>query len=570
MKALLYFFLFYFFLANVSFVKAATTPTPTTTPIIQHTNEFTVQNDPNTIVGTLKSYIQGFDSLLGGFIFYTPDPMANTITLKDNSELPGLAKYRNMFYDISIPLLVIIISAIAFIKIGSDDVHHLKSFVKRFFITVALFVTVPFILSYSVQFNNLLVKQVSSTQELTGFISNYFDQTQNLINSGQEPQQYGIPQYDISFIGGIFKSLGKFIVQIFLFILTFLFLLGGFMYIGFQFVIRFATLMFLGVLYPIIIPFILSEKTEKIVYTFFKTWFIVLIQQPAFVLGFAITSDLFNSILNAKGPSVGLLFFYTGFLFFLAGVNVLVARIFGSGWDAMSLNFQAMVASRTFTQPVQSSIRDFKRGLVGGQGSVSHTTGKVIHDRIASHFQKDSKKKEQTEEESDKDDANMSSIPPFSQELNEKGIDIESINKRQGVVAVSGETYQYNDPKTNLSTLYPTRFEGIQDGVPAEKLEKIQLASAQFIDLSAFNKQYPNPHNLNAMDQSIKQGKELHFAYIESQSHPERVKNFLDVSQQRNKAFGVQGVIVKRQGTKTTDQIIRLYTQKPNEKRTNL
>ncbi len=317
------------FLFNTSSVLAQNSPTPTSKPQVQYTNEFTVENQPSGVVTLLQDFIKGFDSFVGGFVFYTPNPLDKTITLQDKSEIPGVTKYRDMFYQIAIPVLAIIIAAIAVSKLGSDNTQELKNFAVRFVITIVLFITVPHALSYSIQANNLLVEKISTTQKFTGFLDDYFTKTQEKINQGESAEQYGIPSFDISLIGGIFKSFGKFIVQIFLFILTFLFLLMGFLYLGFQFVIRFAALLFLGVLYPIIIPFMLSEKTQPIVQTFFKSWLTFLIQQPAFVLGFAIATDIFTSILQSKGPSVGMLFFYTGFLFFLGGVNILVSRIFG-------------------------------------------------------------------------------------------------------------------------------------------------------------------------------------------------------------------------------------------------
>src|SRR5438105_1418939 len=86
---------------NLKPVLAENAPTPTpivSQPPIQFTNEFTVDNQPSSIVTLLKNFIEGFDSLLGGFIFYTPNPLSEKITLKDKSEIPGVTKYRNMFY----------------------------------------------------------------------------------------------------------------------------------------------------------------------------------------------------------------------------------------------------------------------------------------------------------------------------------------------------------------------------------------------------------------------------------------------------------------------------------------
>src|SRR3989344_5851031 len=355
-------------------------PTPEPPPQIQWTNDFTVEDKPSVIITLLQNFIDGFDSFMGGFIFYTPDPFGKTIKLKDDTEIPGMTKYRDIFYQIAIPITAIAIAVIALTRIGSDNVQELKSFGIRFLITIILFITVPHILSYSIQFNNLLVEKVAATQEFTGFLHNYLDSSQNKIQEGNQPEQYGIPSYDISMNGGVFRSFGKFIVQTFLFILTFLFLLGGFVYIGFQFVIRFATLLFLGVLFPIVLPFALSERTHHIVNTFFKTWFTFLIQQPAFVLGFAIANDIFTSILNSKGPSVGMLFFYTGFLFFLGGVNMLVGKIFGDTWGSFATNMQSAIATRTVTDPIRSQAKDLQRGLIGG--SLGTLAGRYAQGRI--------------------------------------------------------------------------------------------------------------------------------------------------------------------------------------------
>ena len=555
----------------------------TITPPVQQqwTNEFTVENKPSTIIVLLKNFIEGFDSFMGGFIFYTPDPFADTIKLKDATEINGVSKYRDLFYQITIPVLAIIIAAVAISKIGSDDAQAIKSFGIRFVITLVLFVTVPHVLSYSIQFNNLLVQKITTTQQFTGFLNEYLDKSATEISNGEDPEKYGIPSYDISLIGGIFKSLGKFIVQTFLFILTFLFLLGSFVYIGFQFVIRFATLLFLGVLYPVIIPFALAERTQHIVETFFKTWLTFLIQQPAFVLGFAIANDIFMSILNVQGPTVGMLFFYTGFLFFLGGVNMLVGRIFGDAWGMFSTNMQAAIATRATTTPVARRVNDFRRGLTNG--SMSYSVGRMINSAT---------KKDYAEKSSDDNlpvngvikhngtakngSANMKNstytpkVTPFSQALTGQGLAVEMENQKQGIVSVSGHAYKYNDPKTGLTTYYPTKLEAVQDGVPDNKIEMVKLDHNKFIDLSSFHKKNPNPHNYNAMQESRKRGKDMNYAYINELSPPQRVKQFLEVSNERNKTYGIQGVIVKRQGKQTSDHIIRMYSYKKHEKRTNI
>ena len=555
---------------------AVDTPTPTPQPQVRYTNEFTTENQPSTVVTLLKNFINGFDSFLGGFIFYTPDPLANTIVLKDKTELPGITKYRDMFAQIAIPILAIIIAIIAISKFGSDNAQELKSFALRFLVAIVMFITVPYVLSYSIQANNLLVDRISTTQSVTTFLSDYFDKAQVQIDKGASSESFGIPSFDISLVSGVLQSLGKFVVQILLFALTFIFLLVGFLYIGFLFVIRFATLLFLGVIYPVIIPFILSAKTEQVVYSFFKMWFTALIQQPAFVLGFAIATDVFVAILNAKGPSIGMLFFYTGFLFFLGGVNMLVARLFGDSFMAMSNNMQALIATRAVTSPVTSAVRDFKRGLVGG--SLASAAGQSIREGLDKNKKNGSKEGEgegstsasanykalgkltNHQANGDYSNAKGSAVPPFSKNIAGQGLTVAMENPKQGVVAVSGEAYKYEDKKSGLTSIYSNRTEAIQDGVPEDKLDKISLDKSRFIDMSSFSASNPNPHNYNAMQVSKKAGNDLGYAFINESAPPLKVKHFLDAAKARNDAYGIRGVIVKRQGKDTSDQIIRMYT----------
>lgn len=568
---------FFLFLLKPQFVLADNTPTPTPPPQVQFINEFTVQNQPSVIVGLLKTFITGFDSFLGGFIFYTPDPMANPIVLKDNSQIPGMAKYRDMFYQIALPLVAIIVAAFAIGRLGSENLYSLKSFFVRLLIVVTLFITTPYVLSYSVQFNNLLVSKISNTQTMTSFLSDYFDQTSAQINNTNS-DQYGIPSFDLSLASGVLNSLGKFIVQILLFAITFLFLLFGLIYIGFQFVIRFAAILFLGVLYPVVIPFALSEKTEQIVFTFFRTWFTFLISQPAFVLGFAIATDIFDSLLKAKGPSIGLLFFYTGFLFFLGGVNVLVGRIFGDFWGSFTNNMQALIATRATTSAITATpgvlrgliskgsgmVNAYKansanapqggKGTSGGNSGDPNQTGGVAKQGY-NYYPRNWSQGE----------GGKPTILPgsFSSELAKQGYQVAMENKNQGIVSVSGTGYAYNNPKTGLNTIYTSRNDAVQDGALQKDIRTVQLSNEQFIDPSLFANDRINPHNRVIDQEAKKANKDPNVSYLSTANSPERVRNFLDLTRERNKSLGVSGVMIKRYGSMGgKDRIIRLYTDK--------
>jgi hypothetical protein len=98
-------------------------------------------------------------------------------------------------------------------------------------------------------------------------------------------------------------------------------------------------------------------------------WFTFLIQQPAFVLGFAIVSSILGSLLKAHGGSIGTLFLFSGSLIFLGGVNILVGKIFGDGWSLVTANYQSMVAGSTINRFNISSLNEIKRGAVTGRPS---------------------------------------------------------------------------------------------------------------------------------------------------------------------------------------------------------
>ena len=258
---------------------------------------------------------------------------------------------------------------------------------------------------------------------------------------------------------------------------------------------------------------------------------------------------------------------------------MLVARLFGDSFMAMSNNMQALIATRAVTSPVTSAFRDFKRGLFGG--SLASVAGQSIRNGLDKGKKDKSKegdgndstsgsgsasadykalgKLTNHQEYGDYSDAKGSAIPPFSKNIAGQGLTVAMENPKQGVVAVSGEAYKYEDKKSGLTSIYSNRTEAIQDGVPEDKLDKISLDKSRFIDMSSFSASNPNPHNYNAMQVAKKTGHDLGYAFINESAPPVKVKHFLDVAKARNDAYGIRGVIVKRQGKDTSDQIIRMY-----------
>ena len=194
---------------------------------------------------------------------------------------------------------------------------------------MALYILTPYIIFYIIEFINLLNNKINTQNafNLASFITDY-------LNSGDFQKILGF--FPVPY--GIFNFSSGTILQLVLLIVSFGFFLLGFLYIVFHAVFRFIALLFLSVFFPLILPFALTVRNENIVNMYFKIWFTFLIQQLAFVLGFAIVSAILGSILKAHGGNIGTLFLYAGSLIFLRGVNIFVGRIFGDGWSMLATN----------------------------------------------------------------------------------------------------------------------------------------------------------------------------------------------------------------------------------------
>ena len=362
--------------ATPAFAQLPPTPSPSVTPGASSTIS---KSDANATISTVNNFVTSTDKLLGGFIFFTPDVFADKITLKDGTVIPGLSTYRDIFYAISIPVVAISIAFFALRRLRDETPFAYKTLLTKLFFVAILFIATPTLLSYSIQANNLLVQKITSDQKFSQFVTSFLDNEQKQIQNGADPQQFGLPTTQPSFLGGMFQSLWQFILQSALFLIALFFFIIGFLFITFQFIIRFASLLFLSVLFPIAIPFALSEKTEGITNNYFKTWFMFLIHQPAFALGYMIASGFLTAILSANGASLGMLFFYSGFLFFLGGVNTLVSHVFGSSWTALGAN----IGAGMLTAPFGKSFNEFKKGAITGNATgLRSLAGRELGKRI--------------------------------------------------------------------------------------------------------------------------------------------------------------------------------------------
>jgi hypothetical protein len=68
------------------------------------------------------------------------------------------------------------------------------------------------------------------------------------------------------------------------------------------------------------------------------------------------------------------------------------------------------------------------------------------------------------------------------------------------------------------------------------------------------------------MQEAKRRGKNIDYAYVNESSPPQKVQQFLEMSKSRNEAYGIKGVVVRRQGKDSSDHIIRLYSENTKKK----
>lgn len=351
MKILIAILLSSVFFYHFALPAFADTLPPTPVPNITQTPD--TSPPPGT---TLGHFLNGFDWISDGIIFHTPDIFTNPITLQDGTQLNGVSQFRNIFWDIAIPVFAIILAAVALSHINSDNMYQLKNFGKRFVVVAVLFIISASLLEYSIEFINLLDQQIMNqgTNTIVPMMVSYVNSPdfQSVVSFNWNPLSFFNPNT---------------LLQVLLLIIAFGFFLIGFLYIIFQAVARFIALLILSVLLPIAIPFALSERTQNITNTYFKMWFTFLIGQPAFILGYCLSSVILASLLRAHGGSIGTLFLFSGSLLFLGGINVFVGRIFGDGWSLVATDLSAGITNSKIHTFVNKNVSEVKKGMITGQ-----------------------------------------------------------------------------------------------------------------------------------------------------------------------------------------------------------
>lgn len=540
-----------------------------------------VSNFLDSFKGTVELFTPIFDS----FISETADvtgksrPAGNgyQINMFGNYEAEfttGTTMRPASFYYTKLLALVIPIAVILIVFQGfnlmsnpEDNANQLKPIVQRFVVTIVLLVVTPYILSASIIGMNLLVKELTGGQALTEFITQFVEQVKQGYEAGTGDKINNTLNSVFSLgtnnIVAFFQSLPI--------ILPFVLILLLFLYVSFQFIIRYLNMYFLACIYPFAVVFYIHPKTSSYPNNFWKQWITFLIHQPVFVLGYIIVQDLLFDMLE-KGPGFEQVLIFLAMLLFLATINQVSARIWGDVFSAVSTNIQSAIgaglAYRAASSPVRrgsQTLQDFKRGAVGGHvsgvgsalgrnfgekvGITSALTGKPSSSVFSSKkgngggvgvsVPKSSGSGDLVQHTSLQD----ATSSKFAQGFTEKGYEVTSTDSEGGVLGVSGDFYANRDEKSGLTSLYTSKDDAVLDGAKEANLTKVSGTSFNVKDLSNNNgrKEYNKTIGKYAKDSGFKGT-----VHLTPAADDKRVAANMKFAKGYNEARGIHGVAVQR------------------------
>jgi hypothetical protein len=277
-----------------------------------------------------------------------------------------------------------------------------------------------------------------------------------------------------------------------------------------------------------------------------------LIHQPAFALAYMLAIGFLQAILKTNGASLGMLLFYSGFLFFLGGVSTLVTHIFGSSWSAISANLQAAMV----TAPIGKSISEFKRGAITGNTTGARSfTGKQIGDQIRSVRQKYFPTDSSTQRVSALLHAgyqggqstgfvqrqNLTDYQnPITNNTNSSNTPTPHVLKQPAAqdkpqfqtVQVKQDGFSVTNKKTGMTTTYLSQMDAKADGYKASQIKKTVLDG--------------NYMNLTSQPAS--------------RTSPAKVRELITTNRNMFDEKGIRGVITKSPSRKTNENITRINT----------
>jgi TrbL/VirB6 plasmid conjugal transfer protein len=314
-------------------------------------------------------------------------------------------RYASIMIGIVAPILVLMVVITGLQVLMSKDNHYtfekLTQKLSRICITVALiFVGMPLLLTSSVMTTNLLNKLIlssggatcppiagqptSTKKDLKCFIKSITDQIRvdQIKKEGNVPNTVEIDGWDIgSMLKVQSQNFWGFLMIAPMIILT-MFMLILLFIVFIQFVIRYLQIYFLFAIYPIVAVMWYNQSTSKYFSEYWKQLVTLLIQQPVFLLCFAIFGDIsINLIADIGNPNkAGSLLIFAIYMVFLVTVpQALTARIFGDVFAYQSgqefsnkMNYVGNKAQAGF-----NSVKQKGEQMVGsGIGKATNTVSK--------------------------------------------------------------------------------------------------------------------------------------------------------------------------------------------------
>ncbi len=305
------------------------------------------ENNITSFKDSYKKVLETFDPIFLGFISKTPDVTGKSqeylsgsifnvlsysdVVLSDGGRIDSSIKYSSKLMIIVIPSISLLLSIYVFTELlkEGDSKIPIYQIIMRVVKTVILLIITPHILSLSIQGANLFSKFVMNNGGMLDFLKNFIDQ----LSSDPSPDNF----LSNLFFGGtsFFGFLQSLPVLIPIMIIVILFI-----FLAFQFIIRFVQMYFLACIYPLAVLFEVHPKMGSVSRNYWKTWISLLIHQPFFILGYVLVQEMLLQMLKT-GPSLVQIIMFVGLLMFLSGINVLVSKIFGDVFTSISQNVLA-------------------------------------------------------------------------------------------------------------------------------------------------------------------------------------------------------------------------------------
>ncbi|MEI6887161.1 MAG: hypothetical protein WCK31_02890 [bacterium] len=354
----------------------------------KHVGEFTL-NALEAFGETYKKVITTFEPLFENFISNTSDVTGKSqktdsgfifnvigysdIEMSSGAKLKSALYYANRLNLLVVPIMTLLIVIYVFNNLidNENNKYSLYSILTRIVSTVVLLIASPAILSLSIQASNLLTKFFLQDQTLFEFIKNFFDElvkpTQNL-NSLQEMIQ--------NFFSSSLSPIAA--LQVLPVAIPLMLILLQLIFISFQFIIRYINMYFLTCIYPLAVVFNIHPKTANVNLNFWKTWITLLIHQPFFILGYVIIQDMLSSMLTT-GVSLEQIIVFVGMLLFLSTINIIVAKIFGDVFTAITNNVIAAAGTAMINRYSNLKARfTTKKKVTTKKTTASKSIGNVI------------------------------------------------------------------------------------------------------------------------------------------------------------------------------------------------